>query len=134
VRERDQILVREHRGDSLVARSESLKAFRDIVRAAPAPGWMWLDDEPRSLGVFFAEPRAFVMALAEPGDVGEVAVDPAAADDATPIAFTIDNGQVDTWPAAATVGYEQAEQVIAAWARGARFDGVCWTDAPPGLP
>jgi hypothetical protein len=51
---------------------------------------LWFEDEPRSVSVLFAEGRAFVMALREPGDIGEVATDPAAAGDQTPIAFRLD--------------------------------------------
>jgi hypothetical protein len=91
---------------------------------------LWFEDHPRSLAIFFAEGRAFVLALREPGDVGEVATDPNAAGDETPFAF---NGQVGSWPAA-TVSHQQAERVLEAWARGSRFDGVDWTTSPPGIP
>jgi hypothetical protein len=107
--------------------------FRQALSAS-ATGWLWFEDEPRSISVLFADGRAFVMALRESGDVGEVAIDPAAAGDQTPIAFTIDNGQVDTWPTSATISSRQAEQVLEQWSRGGRFEGVGWTASPPGLP
>ena len=86
------------------------------------------------LVILFAERRAFVMALAGEGDVGEVAVDPKSEGDHRPMRFTLDNGQVDTWPAESTVSYEQTEAVVKAWAaRQERWQGVHWTDDPSNL-
>jgi hypothetical protein len=83
-----------------------------------------------TLSILFAESRAFIMALAGERDVGEVAVDPQSEGDRRPIRFTLDNGQVDTWPVESTVSYDQTEPVVKAWAAQQRWHGVHWTDEP----
>src|SRR4051812_48753235 len=74
-----QITVRGEGEVTSVPADGVVRAFREVASAALAPTWLWFEDHPRALSVMLAQGRAFVTALREPGDVGEVAVEPAAA-------------------------------------------------------
>jgi hypothetical protein len=104
------------------------------VLAGSGAGELWLRRwTGATLTVLYEPERAFVMRLSGPDDAGSVACDPARGGDRRPVAFTLGNGQVDTWPLEATISREQALDVMAGWAVERHSGPLVWTDDPPTL-
>src|SRR4051812_10854414 len=104
--------------------SEVSQLLRTALATQPHGDLALRHPDGRSLTIWFAGGRAFVVTEAE------TAADPAAAGDPGPVEFPLADGTVERRPREATVSYAQLQEIVADWPEE-RWPGVRWVQLGP---
>jgi hypothetical protein len=107
------------------------EGIRETIRAVVAAGIgeIWLEHPDGPLLCVLPGPgRVYVMYLAEEGDAGYHAVDPASSPEVER-GYVLSNGQRDEWPDCETVSSDNALPIVEHLLRyNERWPGVAWNN------